>query len=1120
MGNRKYRARLASAAWLIGGLMSATFAACDRNPAGLTPLRESAAGDIGADTKVSWQIAVPADRLLLIEARQENFDFAVALVRADGRSLVEVDSPTKRTGAERLLYDAKSGGAYTVTLLGREHALARGRYHVDFYTVPRGFSGRLLDGYRAVTDAGQRFASANAEQRTEVVKLYEQAAVDFSQARHPELEAEVRYALAMLHYDYLPDWTAAIDDAEQSAKIFQERGNRRSYAQSIGLQAAALTERGKSKSRGASAEPDLDRAAVLLDRASAINLAEHDEFALARNHNDRGLNLLYRDKFAAAVDSFQQAVAIYRRLHERPSELMSLQDIATVQALRGDYRSAADDLERLLAQMDAKADPGAFADVCANSAFALAQVGETAAALRRYAQALDIQEAEADVAGQARSRQGIGNIYWRLGERERALEMFLATLPLREAADDHRGSVVTLVSIGNLYRELGQSGEAAQFHARALDYVNGNDMAPTDRMRVQIALAADRNATREFREAKHIIEAALDLDVPKDHPFQARALLERARAAAGVREFDVAVADLKKVIGQQSVIGASFDESMARVMLADILHQQRHRTESLAELDQALSQLESLRIQAAGPELRAAFVAARHDAYGQRVNVLLDDDRSAPETVLEALLTVERSHARSFLDGLNSRRESHREEGASKDGIAKLYEQLDGHELRLQQLMAQGIAPTDGRMVAMKSEMNLLRARIDARSSDDRSSSAASFDSVSTRADLVALQAKLRPGDVILNYLLSSPKSWLWVIGGGEMRVVELPDQKLIAAAAARLLKSLTRPPAGIDRELLDSGTALARQILWPARLPATVTRAIVIPDGPLLHVPFAALPSMESGDDTQRLVDRTELMTAYSLSTLQLLEQRRRDPPQNLPHDPEIMLVADPVFSADDVRLQSPARDGSNRFPTNKLLASLDVPRLPSTGAEADAIAKLVPPERIRLARGFDANPAVFDELQKNDYAILHFATHLRIDRDDPGLTSLLLSKLDANGKSLRGTVAAYEIASMQLHPQLVVLSACDSSMGRDLHGEGMLGLGRAFLLSGAQNVIATQWQVADRATSELMQRLYVAMLTEGQSPSAALRAAQMQMKNDKRWGHPYYWAGFVAYGSPGFGP
>jgi tetratricopeptide (TPR) repeat protein len=1095
--------------------MLATIAACDRNPAGLVQLRDSADGDIGADTKVSWQIAVPADRRLLIQARQENFDFAVALVRADGKPLIEVDSPTKRTGAERLLYDAKNGGAYTVTLLGREHALARGRYHVDFYTVPRGFSDRLLNGYRAVTDAGQRFASGEAEQRAEVVKLYEQAATDFSQARHPELEAEVRYALAMLHYDYLPDWTAAIDDAERSAKIFQERGKRRSYAQSIGLQAAALTERGKSKGRGASAEPDLDRAAMLLDRASAINLAEHDEFALARNHNDRGLNFLYRDKFAAAVDSFQQAVDIYRRLHERPSELMSLQDIAAVQALRGDYRSAADELERLLAEMDTRADPGAFADVCANSAFALAQIGETAAALRRYAQALDIQEAEADVAGQARSRQGIGNIYWRLGERERALEMFLATLPLREAADDRRGIVVTLVSIGNLYRELGQPGEAAKFHARALDYVSRNDMAPTDRMRVQIALAADRNATRDFREAKQIVEAALELDVPKDHPFQARALLERARAAAGVREFDVAVTDLKKVIGLQSAIGASFDESMARVMLADILHLQQHRTESLAELDQALSQLESLRIQAAGPELRAAFLAARHDAYGQRVNVLLDDVNSSPETVLEALLTVERSHARSFLDGLNSRRESHRGEGSSKDGIAKLYEQLDGHELRLQQLMTQGLAPTDGRMVEVKSEMNLLRARIDAHSTDDRSAPATSFDSVSTRAELMALQGKLLPGDVILNYLLSSPKSWLWVIARGEMRVVELPDQKLIAAAAARFLKSLTRPPAGIDRELLDSGTALASQILWPAGLPATVTRALVIPDGPLLHVPFAALPSVESGDDTQRLVDRTELMTAYSLSTLQLLEQRRRDPVQN----PRVLLVADPVFSTDDVRLQSPTRDGSSRTPTNKLLASLDVPRLPSTGAEADAIAKLAPPERIRLARGFDANPAVFDELQKSDYAILHFATHLRIDRDDPGLTSLLLSKLDAKGKSLRGTVAAYEIASMQLHPQLVVLSACDSSMGRDLHGEGMLGLGRAFLLSGAQNVIATQWQVADRATSELMQRLYVALLTEGQSPSAALRAAQVQMKNDKRWRHPYYWAGFVAYGSPGFG-
>ena len=1105
--------------WRISCLLF-TLLACNRNPVMLAALRDAAEGDIGADRKVEFHVGLQPGQVLLVEAEQRKVDFCVSLTSPGGQIVATVDSPTGRIGTERLLYASERGGEYTVTLSGRVHPLASGRYRVEFHSVPRNTDSRLVDGYRALSKASQDFASGNAKARMDAAKTYQHTATSFAHAQRPELEAESRYALAGLAYDFLSDWSTAATNAGQAAELFSRRQDERRYADSIALQAAALTERGKAKGRGSddSSVPDLDRAAALLNQAQKINLAQHDDFALARNYNDLGLNFLYRDRFEAAVASFRQAVDLFRRLNERPSELMSLQDIATVQALRGNYRSAADELERLLGDMDAQADPGSFADVTANSAFALAQIGETAAALRRYARALDIQVAEADLGGQARSRQGIANIYWRLGERERALEMFLATLPLREAANDHRGMVVTLVSIGNLYRESGQPGPAAEFHSRALDYVTQNDMSQTDRMRVQIALAADRNAAGDYDGGLAMATEAGALEVPADHPFQARALLERARAAAGAGKLDAAAIDMKRVISMQAAIGASFEESMARVLLAGILRRQQRRGESLAELDQALEQLEALRIQAAGPELRAAFLAARHDAYGQRVDVLLSD-REAPTQaiIMEALLTAERSHARSFVDGLNARHESAARGTAASRERAKLYEQLDGHQLRLQLLVGQGLAPTDGRMIELKSEMNLLRARIDASGVDGPSSRAASFDSGSVRAGVLELQRKLRPGDVILNYLLSSPSSWLWIVTRDQVRVVALADQKIIDAVAARFLVSLSRPPAGSETALLDSSRALASEILWPAKLPPGMDRTIVIPDGSLLHVPFAALPASGDGTDAQRMVDRTELTTAYSLSALQLLEKRRRPPVQS----PRLMLVADPVFSIHDARVQSGPGSSAVQSPqagSDKVLAHLEVPRLPGTGVEVDSIAQLVPKDRVRVARGFDANQRVFDELRNGDYSILHFATHLRVDRDDPGLTSLLLSRLDATGKELRGSVAAYDIVGMRLQPQLVVLSACDSSVGRNFRGEGMLGLGRAFLLAGAQDVIATQWPVADRATSELMQRFYAGMLQQGKSPSAALRAAQMAMKRDQRWQHPYYWAGFVAYGSPGF--
>jgi len=1102
---------IARMACLAGCLL---LVACNHEAATIESLRDAAEGGIGADQKIQFQLSLRPRQVVLVEARQEKIDFAVTLAGPDGVTVLTVDSPTERVGTERLLYESALGGVYTVTLIGHAHAPTNGRYGVEFNAIPPDIAGELLEGYRALSEASQGFA-AGVDERDAAAKNYERAALSFAKAGRQELEAETRYALAALAYDFLSDWSVAVENAGQAAAIFTSRHDERRYADSIALEAAALTERGKAKGRerGGIAAPDLERAASLLDEALKINLARRDEFALANNYNDRGLNLLYRDKFEAAVASFRQAAALFGQMKERPSELASLQDIATVQALRGDYRAAADELERLLGEMDVKADPGAVADVAANSAFALTQIGDTTVALRRYAQALDIQQTEGDVGGEARSRQGIANIYWRLGERERALEMFLATLPLREAANDRRGTVITLVSIGNLYRELGKHGQAASFHSRALDYATQNDMSPTDRLRVQVALAADRNAVADYWGAMHIVEEARKLDIPANHPFQARALLEHARASAGVGRLEGAVSDLQQVISMQATIGASFDESMARVMLAGILNKQRRSTESLAELDKALAQLESLRIQAAGPELRAAFLAARHDAYGQRVDVLLSAPSTpTPATILETLLTAERSHARSFLDGMYSRNEAQSPDAATAGDIARLYEQLDGHQLRLQLLVGQGLEPTDGRMVELKSEMNLLRARISSQAAT-AASVAKPFDEVSTRAGLLELQGKLPAGDVILNYLLSSPRSWLWVVTRDEVRVLPLPDRAIIDKAAREFLSYLSRPPSLIDGKLPASGAALARDILWAAGLPAT-GRTIVIPDGVLQHVPFAALP-MSAAGDAQRLVERTELTTAHSLSTLQLLEKRGHARVQK----PRVMLVADPVFSADDSRVPATVRNELRaRVEPSPLLAHLDVPRLPATGDEAGAIAKLLPADQVHIARDFAANQRVFDELRTGDYSILHFATHLRVDREDPGLTALLLSRVDASGKALRGTVAAYEIAAMRLQPGLVVLSACDSSVGRDFRGEGMLGLGRAFLLSGAQNVIATQWPVADRATSELMQRLYAAMIQQGKSPSAALRTAQMELKNDKRWRHPYFWAGFVVYGRPGF--
>jgi CHAT domain-containing protein len=148
-------------------------------------------------------------------------------------------------------------------------------------------------------------------------------------------------------------------------------------------------------------------------------------------------------------------------------------------------------------------------------------------------------------------------------------------------------------------------------------------------------------------------------------------------------------------------------------------------------------------------------------------------------------------------------------------------------------------------------------------------------------------------------------------------------------------------------------------------------------------------------------------------------------------------------------------------------------------------------------------------------DYRIVHFATHGLVEASRPELSALALSLFDAQGKPRDGFLRLYEIYNMNLRADLVVLSACQTALGKEIRGEGLVGLARGFMHAGAPRVVASLWRVDDQATSELMRLFYAAMLGPSKrAPAAALRAAQMALAAQERWRSPYFWAGFVLQG------
>jgi CHAT domain-containing protein len=192
----------------------------------------------------------------------------------------------------------------------------------------------------------------------------------------------------------------------------------------------------------------------------------------------------------------------------------------------------------------------------------------------------------------------------------------------------------------------------------------------------------------------------------------------------------------------------------------------------------------------------------------------------------------------------------------------------------------------------------------------------------------------------------------------------------------------------------------------------------------------------------------------------------------------------------------------------------ALHIPRLPSTRQEAEAIIAAAPAETSFKAVDFRASRATATNPDLGQYRIVHFATHGLLNSEHPELSGIILSMVNKKGQPQNGFLRLHDIYNLELPVGLVVLSACNSALGKEVRGEGLLGIVRGFMYAGAERVVASLWKVDDEATGELMKHFYREMLQEGRSPAAALREAQIMMWKQKQWHSPFYWAAFILQG------
>ncbi len=395
-------------------------------------------------------------------------------------------------------------------------------------------------------------------------------------------------------------------------------------------------------------------------------------------------------------------------------------------------------------------------------------------------------------------------------------------------------------------------------------------------------------------------------------------------------------------------------------------------------------------------------------------------------------------------------------------------------------------------------------------------------------------QSVLDEDTVLLEFALGDERSWLWAVTTEDITSVELVSRRRIEATARSLYRKYTarqrqrgestaeyeKRLAGAEAGRVQTAAEMSRLLF--AGIARRLTgewrgkRLAIVATGALEYLPFAALPLPERTPAIP-MIARHEIVTIPSASVLAML---RRETSDRAPAAGTLAIVADPVFDPSDPRIGG-GRSLERTSSTSRgdslgglALARDGFARLPFSRDEAHAIASLAGPRQVFTALDFDASRSTVLGGALQRYRVVHFATHGIVDGRRPALSGLILSLFDERGKARNGYLRLHDIYNTRLDADLVVLSACQTALGKEIKGEGLVSLTRAFMYAGAPRVVASLWQVNDHATAELMTHFYRGILQQKLAPGAALRAAQRALARDPRWREPYYWAGFVLQG------
>jgi CHAT domain-containing protein/Tfp pilus assembly protein PilF len=740
------------------------------------------------------------------------------------------------------------------------------------------------------------------------------------------------------------------------------------------------------------------------------------------------------------------------------------------------------------------------------------QLGELQNALDVYLKSLAIWKDLGNLQYEGSCVNNIGSVYTGLGEYEKSIAYYGEAIEIQREIGDRKSVGIYLNNLAHSYMNLGDYYRAEKFFRQSLQ-IKGED----ESLRGQRSLANTLNnlgttfyLRGDTAAGLDYLQQALRLRQKIEHRWGiANSLLNVGKALRRAGEKREGFEKLSEANRRAREVGDRQLEAQTLYHLAAAERESGDLDKAVEQIARGLELIERIRGELIGSEVRYAYFSTVQDYYELYIDLLVarfEKTKNEADLIL-ALETSERSRSRSLVELLQEAKVRFREgvDPALLEDLRNSQKLINEKYVRRQDILSGTPKPED--LMRINDEINELDTRIRNLNIKIRREHPKFAELTEGRTVSVKeIQNLLDDESVLVEYKLGAARSFVWLVTGDSLEIHELPPRSEIEKKAGEFYAAVV---AGQNEEIPKLSDDLSRILLAPFAGKLGRRRLVIVAEGILQYAPFSALNSPSGGF----LADQNEIVVLPSASVLARL---RENPART--NEKTVAVFADPVFDKNDPRIRRKSVAATDDSGFANVLRDFgsgeNLPRLLASRREAREISAFVGKERALVRTDFEANLENVRNADLTRYKILHFATHGLLNTSRPELSGLVFSLYDRNGRPQEGFLSLDEIYNLRLASDLVVLSACQTALGRDVRGEGLIGISRGFLYAGSKRIVASLWKVDDAATAEFMKLFYRSHLEKEMPASAALRQAKLDMKKIPRYRSPFYWSAFTLLG------